>query len=75
VWRIGDFVELRGRPWPEGFDACSGLETLRLSCIADDSQSEPLEMLCDVEIGPASSIETSGRTSPPTVLIARATCA
>src|ERR1700747_2713814 len=49
----GSFVELRGRPWlveglrGEGTD----LETISLSCIADDAQGERLEVLWDAEIG------------------------
>jgi len=51
----GSFVQLRGRPWlveelnGDGTD----LQTLSLSCIADDAQGERLEVLWDAEIGPA----------------------
>ena len=51
----GSFVELRGRPWlvealrGDGTD----LQTLSLSCIADDAQGERLEVLWDAEIGAA----------------------
>src|SRR3954454_23768234 len=48
----GDFVELRGRPWlVESADDDAGLATIKLSCIADDAQGEPLEVLWDAEIG------------------------
>jgi ERCC4-related helicase len=49
----GSFVELRGRPWlveelrGEGTD----LQTLSLSCISDDAQGAPLEVIWDAEIG------------------------
>src|SRR6516162_9546254 len=51
----GSLVQLRGRPWlveelnGDGTD----LQTLSLSCIADDAQGERLEVLWDAEIGPA----------------------
>src|SRR5271168_4298067 len=51
----GCFVQLRGRPWlvealrGDGTD----LQTLSLSCIADDAQGERLEVLWDAEIGAA----------------------
>ena len=49
----GSFVELRGRPWL--VEALRGdeldLQTLSLSCIADDAQGERLEVLWDAEIG------------------------
>src|SRR5271169_3972842 len=49
----GSFVELRGRPWL--VEALQGdgtdLQTLSLSCIADDAQGERLEVLWDAEIG------------------------
>lgn len=50
---IGDFVEVRGRPWlVEGFeDKGGGLTALRLSCISDDAQGELLEIAWDAEIG------------------------
>jgi hypothetical protein len=44
----GSFVELRGRPW-----LVEGLQTLSLSCIADDAQGERIEVLWDAEIGAA----------------------
>ena len=42
----GDFVELRGRPWlvEELRGEASDLQTLCLSCIADDAQGERLEV-------------------------------
>src|SRR6516162_3117858 len=50
---IGDFVEVRGRPWlVEGFDdKGGGLTALKLSCISDDAQGEALEVAWDAEIG------------------------
>jgi hypothetical protein len=49
----GSFVELRGRPWL--VEALQGkaddLQTLSLSCIADDAQGERIEVLWDAEIG------------------------
>jgi hypothetical protein len=48
----GDFVELRGRPWlVETTGLANSLATIQLSCIADDAQGEPLEVLWDAEIG------------------------
>ena len=49
----GRFVELRGRPWlVEAVQReMNGLQTLNLSCIADDAQGESLEILWDAEIG------------------------
>lgn len=51
--KIGDFVEVRGRPWlvEAVDDAEPGLTTVRLSCIADDAQGEQVEVLWDAEIG------------------------
>ena len=51
--RIGDFVEVRGRPWPvEGIDdKGEGLSALKLSCISDDAQGEALEVAWDAAIG------------------------
>jgi hypothetical protein len=51
--QIGDFVELRGRPWlVEGIDdKGEGLSALKLSCISDDAQGEALEVAWDAEIG------------------------
>ncbi|WP_238298246.1 SNF2-related protein, partial [Methylobacterium soli] len=47
----GDFVELRGRPWlVEAVDTYTPLKPVRLSCIADDAQGEPLEVLWDAEV-------------------------
>src|SRR5882762_8545355 len=50
----GAFVELRGRPWlvEETIKDDGNLETLKLSCIADDAQGEQLEIIWDAEIGP-----------------------
>jgi hypothetical protein len=49
----GSFVELRGRPWlVEGLQGnADDLQTLSLSCIADDAQGERIEVLWDAEIG------------------------
>lgn len=49
----GSFVELRGRPWlvEEVQGELTDLQTLNLSCIADDAQGERLEILWDAEIG------------------------
>src|SRR5215207_7316639 len=50
----GDFVEFRGRPWlVEGSPEAGTLPTIKLSCIADDAQGEPLEVLWDAEVGAA----------------------
>lgn len=47
----GDFVQLRGRPWlVEAVDTETPLKPVRLSCIADDAQGEPLEVLWDAEV-------------------------
>ena len=47
----GSFVQMRGRPWlveePRGDG--TDLETISLSCIADDAQGERLEVLWDAE--------------------------
>jgi hypothetical protein len=50
---IGDFVEVRGRPWlVEGIDdKGEWLSALQLSCISDDAQGETLEVAWDAEIG------------------------
>src|SRR6202045_1027309 len=50
----GAFVELRGRPWlvEETIKGDGNLDTLKLSCIADDAQGEQLEIIWDAEIGP-----------------------
>src|SRR5204862_7646227 len=49
---IGDFVEVRGRPWlVEGIDdKGGGLSALKLSCISDDAQGETLEVAWDAEV-------------------------
>lgn len=50
---VGDFVEVRSRPWlvEDLLDLGDGLTTLRLSCIADDAQGELLDVTWDAEIG------------------------
>ena len=50
---IGDFVEVRGRPWlVEGIDdKGGGLSALQLSFISDDAQGEALEVAWDADIG------------------------
>src|ERR1700732_4020590 len=57
----GSFVQLRGRPWL--VEALQGdgtdLQTISLSCIADDAQGERLEVLWDAEIG-ASVLDEDG---------------
>jgi hypothetical protein len=52
--QAGQFVSLRGRRWlVEGLRAAEGaLSTVSLSCISDDAQGEPLEVLWDAEIAP-----------------------
>ncbi len=49
---IGDFVEVRGRRWlVEGSDQLgSGLGALRLACIDDDAQGEPLQVAWTAEL-------------------------
>lgn len=49
----GSFVELRGRAWlvEDVQGEPKELQTLSLSCIADDAQGERLEVLWDAEIG------------------------
>lgn len=49
----GSFVELRGRPWlvEELRGKADDLQTLCLSCIADDAQGERIEVLWDAEVG------------------------
>jgi hypothetical protein len=51
----GSFVQVRGRPWlVEGLEGIgTDLQTLSLSCIADDAQGERVEVLWDAEIGAA----------------------
>jgi hypothetical protein len=53
--RQGSFVHLRGSPWlVEGLHGDgTDLQTISLSCIADDAQGERLEVLWDAEIGAA----------------------
>src|SRR5580704_1662124 len=53
IIKQGSFVQLRGRPWlvEELRGEASDLQTLCLSCIADDAQGERLEVLWDAEIG------------------------
>ncbi len=48
--RIGDFIEVRGRPWLVEALGEGVLPTARLSCIADDAQGEPLEILLGAEV-------------------------
>jgi superfamily II DNA or RNA helicase len=50
----GQFVSLRGRRWliEDSGEANSAFDTIRLSCISDDAQGEPLEVLWDAEIAP-----------------------
>jgi hypothetical protein len=52
--QAGQFVRLRGRRWlVEGLREAEGaLNTVSLSCISDDAQGEPLEVLWDAEIAP-----------------------
>ena len=52
--QAGQFVSLRGRRWlVEGLREAEGaLSTVSLSCISDDAQGEPLEVLWDAEIAP-----------------------
>ena len=52
--QAGQFVSLRGRRWlVEGLQDTDGaLNTVRLSCISDDAQGEPLEVLWDAEVAP-----------------------
>lgn len=49
---VGDFVEVRSRPWlVEGIeDKGAGLTAVRLACIADDAQGEILEVAWDAEV-------------------------
>ncbi|MFK4979934.1 hypothetical protein, partial [Klebsiella pneumoniae] len=50
---FGEFVQLRGRTWlvESVSDDDGTLPTLKLACIADDAQGEPLEVLWDAEVG------------------------
>lgn len=52
--QIGDFVELRSRPWlVEAIDPFdSNLRRVSLSCISDDAQGEALTVLWDAEVDP-----------------------
>ena len=52
--QVGQFVSLRGRRWlVEGSrDGEGTFDTVKLSCISDDAQGEPLEVLWDAEIAP-----------------------
>jgi ERCC4-related helicase len=66
----GTFVEVRGRPWL--VEALRGdpddLQTLSLSCIADDAQGEQLEVLWDAEVAavelPSDGWNTVGKGLP-----------
>jgi hypothetical protein len=62
---IGDFVEVRGRPWPvEGIDdKGEGLSALQLSCISDDAQGEALGVAWDAENRRPSSVLRSWRAT------------
>lgn len=57
----GQFVSVRGRPWLiDGVnEAGAGLQTLSLSCIADDANGEALEVIWDAEVA-ASMIDDTG---------------
>jgi hypothetical protein len=72
------FVELRGRPWlvEAILGEAKDIQTVVLSCIADDAQGEPLEVIWDAEIGPecwtrmggvasAKGLPTAPRSSQP----------
>jgi hypothetical protein len=50
---IGEFVEVRNRPWlvEAVEDRGSGLSVLKLSCISDDAQGDQLEVAWGAEIG------------------------
>ncbi|MBS0244048.1 MAG: DEAD/DEAH box helicase, partial [Proteobacteria bacterium] len=50
---FGEFVQLRGRTWlvESVSEDGAALPTLKLACIADDAQGEPLEVLWDAEVG------------------------
>lgn len=58
---LRSFVEVRGRPWlvEDIQGESTDLQTLNLSCIADDAQGERLEILWDAEIG-AIELESDG---------------
>src|ERR1700734_2965792 len=74
----GQFVALRGRRWlVEGTHSTADkFDTVTLSCISDDAQGEPLEVLWDAEIAPETIDDDSwssvGRAAPddPAVLAA-----
>ena len=76
--QIGNFVSLRGRQWlvEATDDGRTDLKAVRLSCISDDAQGEPLEVLWDAEIEPEVLDDTGwasiGRGAPdsPEVLAA-----
>ena len=52
---IGQFVELRARPWlVEGVEGQPDRSAIvSLSCIADDAQGERLQVLWDAEVAPS----------------------
>ena len=76
--QAGQFVALRGRRWlVEGTHSTADkFDTVTLSCISDDAQGEPLEVLWDAEIAPETIDDDSwssvGRAAPddPAVLAA-----
>jgi superfamily II DNA or RNA helicase len=76
--QAGHFVGLRGRRWlVEGAHSTADkFDTVTLSCISDDAQGEPLEVLWDAEIAPEiiddDSWSSVGRAAPddPAVLAA-----
>ena len=51
---IGEFIELRARPWlVEAVDSLTDRSSIvSLSCIADDAQGERLDVLWDAELAP-----------------------
>jgi superfamily II DNA or RNA helicase len=76
--QAGQFVSLRGRRWLVEGAASNDktLQTVALSCIADDAQGEPLEVLWDAEVAPETIADDSwssvGRAAPddPEILAA-----
>ena len=76
--QVGQFVSLRGRRWlvEESRDGEGTFDTVKLSCISDDAQGEPLEVLWDAEIAPETIDDDSwssvGRAAPddPEILAA-----
>ena len=76
--QAGQFVSLRGRRWlvEAGQIESGAFSTVSLSCISDDAQGEPLEVLWDAEIAPEilddDSWSNVGRAAPddPEVLAA-----